>query len=578
MAEFYGRMTAEAMRPQEISASDCASDQNAQTFFSGNLVNAGEIQLELRVSPQTTMAACLLRFKILRQSAARLNGSFVWLALDHARQTLLLARDQLGRHALFYALADDGDFCYADTLPRLLRLLRRRPPLNQVAVSGYFRLGYIAPPLTVYQGVHKLEPGQLLSWNGRGEPTLEYYWQPHFLPKLRLSFDEAVSETDRLLNRAVQRCLSSDRRCGALLSGGIDSGLVTALAVQASECGFGPAISIAFADKLYDESPLAALSAAKLRIQHVVRQVKAAEIDCIPALQQLSGEPFADSSLLATHLALKEASKHCSAVFTGDGGDEFFCGYRRLQFMAWRQLGAGIPARLAGFGARMLVGLLPQGEDRRSVKANLARAMAALALPEMTAYTRFQEIFSPTDVNDLLSDLPPAVCEAQWQQALQRIDATDLVERYDGLEILTYLSGDGFRKCEVAGIGVPVAQLSPLLDLELAEFALRLPRSYKLTLRERKRPLRALARQQLPSELLRQTKRGFGIPITAWFRHELAPQAQELAATVSEWDQEGWLNATAVRRLVAEHITGAQDHGAKLWTLLCYQAWRRSLA
>lgn len=578
MAEFYGKITATDLHACDMAAPECANSQGRLAFFSGQIVNAGEIQVELGVPQQTSMADCLLRSQDLRRTSARLNGAFVWMLLDPGRQTLRLARDPLGRKMLFYGWAETGDLCYADTLPRLLRLLGRRPPLNPEAISSFFRLGFIAQPLSAYQGIHKLEPGQLLSWQGHGEPTLEYYWQPQFLPKLQMSFQDAVSETGRLLHQAVERCLGSGNRCGALLSGGIDSGLVTAMAAQASECGFGPAISIAFTDKAYDESSLAALSAAKFRIQHVVRQVKAEEMACIPALQQLCGEPFADSSLLATHLALKEASAHCGAVFTGDGGDEFFCGYRRLQFMACRQAGGGLPARLAGMGARLLAGMLPQGQDRRSAAANLARTMTALGLPDLTAYTRFQEIFSPSVLRELLPDLPPAACEAQWQTALHRIDAEDLVERYDGLEILAFLSGDGFRKCEVAGTGLPVLQLSPLLDLDLVEFALRLPRSYKVTLRERKRPLRALARLQLPPELLRQTKRGFGVPVASWFRHERVPQIREMAETVSSWDQEGWLNAAVVRRLAAEHISGSQDHGARLWTLLCYQAWRQTLA
>jgi len=150
------------------------------------------------------------------------------------------------------------------------------------------------------------------------------------------------------------------------------------------------------------------------------------------------------------------------------------------------------------------------------------------------------------------------------------------VEKCDALDILTYLPDDGFRKSDIAGTGLGLDTLCPILDLEVAEFALTLPRRDKITLRERKRPLRHLARELLPAELLAQTKRGFGTPVAAWFRAELAPMIREMARTLPDWDQQGWLNRDYVQELVNAHLVQNRDCAPQLWTLLCLQLWCQS--
>ena len=137
----------------------------------------------------------------------------------------------------------------------------------------------------------------------------------------------------------------------------------------------------------------------------------------------------------------------------------------------------------------------------------------------------------------------------------------------------SYLLEDCLRKSDIANLGLGLELLSPLLDLDLVEFALRLPRPHKLNLRERKRPLRAIGREILPGELLRQGKRGFGAPVASWFRNALRGEIQQLAATLPDWDSQGWLNDACVQSLAQEHLEGKADHAARLWSLFCLKTW-----
>ncbi len=318
---------------------------------------------------------------------------------------------------------------------------------------------------------------------------------------------------------------------------------------------------------------MAAQTARRHGLEQIVRKVDPAEIRHLANLLSAAGEPFADSSLLPTFLALEEAGKSAQAVFSGDGGDEFFCGYRRLQFIAWRSCWGGIPGGIGQGLAKILRPILPAPSEQRSTLANIARLAQALALPMATSFMSFQELFSPELRSELMRKNDVLDYRESWRKIAAEAQCHDAVEKFDALDIATNLPEDGFRKCDIANLSSGLDLLCPILDLDVVNFALRLPRTHKLNLHERKRPLRAIGREVLPEILLQQGKRGFGTPVASWFRNALKPDIQLLAASVIDWDRHGWLNANCIQRLVQEHLDCKADHAARLWSLFCLKTW-----
>ena len=554
-----------------------SEDKGLRVWFAGVLRNRAELLRELDISADSSNAVILLELFHRRGDRAfpKLNGAFVFAIWQEKDKALLLGRDQLGQKFLFYARDAEGRLIFSDSLRDVISQPGISKEYDLQTLADYFGVGYCPAPSTIWQAVRKVPPATVLKFNACGECGSNIYWQPQYLPKLEISFPEAVEESRRLLEQAIKRCLRGHDQVNFLLSGGIDSGVVLGLAAPMMQQP-GQAISIAFAEALYDESALAAQTAKRHGIEQIIRKVEPGEIRHMADLLAAAGEPFADSSLLPTALALQEAGKSACAVFTGDGGDEFFCGYRRLQFIAWRSCLGGIPGGIGQGLAKILLPFLPTSSEQRSTMANVARPVRALAMPMATSFMSFQELFSPELRRELMRKNDVLDYRERWREIALEAQCHDPVERFAALDIATNLPEDCFRKYDIGNLKSGLDLLRPILDLDVVHFALRLPRTYKLNLRERKRPLRAIGGEMLPDILLQHGKRGFGTPVASWFRNALKPDMQQLAASVTEWDRHGWLNASCIQRLVQEHLDSKADYAARLWSLFCLKTWLES--
>ncbi len=569
VSDWYGL----AGQRQHVSADGMITVQ-----FSGRLLNEGRLRQAAGAAAPTGCSleqVLAVLYEKRGESLLRdLNGPFILAIADSARQNLLLARDQHGQKFLFYGISKDGRCWFSDSLPTLRQCPGLPDEVNFQALADYLALGYIPAPATIWTGLSKLPAGHQVSLTMNGEAVCQAYWRPEQMPKLKLSFAEAAAETRRLLEASVSRCVQAAPEPGVLLSGGIDSNILLGLAAK-SLAGKPLAFTIGFEHDVYDERSLAALAATRAGAEHIIGLARPADLSLLPELQRASGEPFADSSLLPTALAMRLAGTRCQTVLNGIGGDELFGGYRRYQFMALRSHYDRIPHRLGDALCGLLLRCLPKNAAPRSRLATARRIAAALRLPTAACYASFQEIFSPEMISEL-GCFPRAdvvSCHERWHALMEKSRCDDLVEKVNELDLLTYMPDDVCRKDILAQTGVEVEALAPLLDMEVTDFALCLPRSFRVTGRERKRLLRAISADLMPTELLQQPKRGFGVPLAAWLRGELAPTMRELAATIREWDQDGWLRPETVNQLVQEHLNSARDHGAQLWSLYCLKLW-----
>lgn len=486
----------------------------------------------------------------------QLNGPFV-LALFDGRQ-LVMARDQVGQGFLFFKR--DGDYI---RFSEELRELNEGCERDYQALADYLSLGYIPAPRTAWKGVSKLRAGTAILFKD-GQFSEQTYWTPAFDTKnTPHSFDEACEEGKQLILNAIQRCTGIDSDLGVLLSGGIDSTLMLELTTEATSHA-PKAFTVGFSHPRYDERALASLVAGAVGAEHITQQVEPSAYQEFSKIQLAAGEPFADSSLLPDLCAMKLASQHCKTVLMGDGGDELFGGYRRYRLMAMRAtMGEGL-ARLGGKTASVLASFLPNASEGRTSLSSFGRVAKAFSLPPVPCYASFQELFSPDEVKLLAPDLAAktASYHVRWQEIYERYGG---VQGVNLIDLLTYLPDDGCRKEGLAASAVGMTAFSPLLDMDVVRFALKLPLDYKLNLRQGKLILRRLGEKKLPSEIYSQAKRGFGMPVAAWLRNELKDVVQELPKKLQSF---GFFDQKTLEALVAEHLLGKCDNGAKLWALL----------
>ena len=528
-------------------------------FFSGVLFNRRE--LAQGGENEAEIVDRLYREKGI-DGFAELNGPFVLALFDGAQ--LVLARDHLGQAFLFFR--SDGEKVF---FSESLNDIPHGSDRDWQAFADYLSLGYIPAPRTIWREVVKLPAGNAVIFRS-GVRSLRRYWTPEYEPSTRLSFEDAAQETKRLALQAIRRCLALDDKAGFLLSGGIDSSLL--LSLTAEECALPrKAFTVGFANPRYDERALAQTVARNAGAEHVTQQVEPSAFAAFLQAQKLSGEPFADSSLLPDCCAMKLAASQCRTVLLGDGGDELFGGYRRYRIMALRKyLGEGL-SRLGGGAASLLAYALPRAAEGRTSLATLARLGKALRQSPIPCYASFQELFSPRELAALAPDLfahkerygAIASYHADWRKIFAGCPGVNGVNLID---LMYYLPDDGCRKEGLAAEYAGLRAFSPLLDMDVVRFALTLPVDYRLTLRQGKLLLRHIGREYLPDVILHQVKRGFGMPLAAWLRNELRPHAAELP---DKLDSFGCFDKSYLRRLVKEHLEGSADHGAKLWALIC---------
>ncbi len=548
--------------------------------FHGTLTNRRDLCQDHGLPEDTPPQQVILHIHLHKQSDFRaLRGAFCFAIIETANRKLLLVRDQLGSDLLYHATLPNGTHVFSTSLNNLRRLPGVSSQISLQALFDYLSLGYVPSPLTIFRGIEKVRPAHRLTIteNDCDDTT---YWQPQFNQKQKINFHDAVAEAWKLLDVAVKRCLDVRPSSDVLLSGGIDSNLILALASTSD--GFGShAFTVGFDDAKYDERALSELSAKKYNVSHELMQVMPSAWDELPASQRLNGEPYGDSSIIPTICAMRLAKEHgSSAVMTGSGGDEIFGGYRRYQAMAVRHRWRWLPNFIIRPATALILKILGEPEDSRARFATLSRFAAFWRQSPLPGYAAFQEIFS--------EDLKQQICQdwtknatipylEDWAKLSNDMNINDFVEKFNAIDVMTYLPDDGCRKEALASELTGVADSCPILDLDIVEFGLSLPRKLRVTCGEKKRVLRGIGSYLLPPELLKQTKRGFGMPVSSWFRTECKDRLLDLSSSVKSWDRYGWFKPEAIENLCNDHLNGRRDNGARLWILLCLKTWLEQL-
>jgi asparagine synthase (glutamine-hydrolysing) len=417
------------------------------------------------------------------------------------------------------------------------------------------------------------EPGNALVVDGAGE-RLERYWSPGPTAHDARSEDEWLELVRAEVGAAVRRRLVSDVPLGALLSGGVDSSVVVALMARAAS-GRVRTFTIGFGDERYDERAYARAVAARWGTEHEELVVEPNAAADVPRVADAFDEPFADSSALPTLLVSELARQHITVALGGDGGDEAFGGYERYLAHAAATRVPRAPARL---GARLLRRLPAARREPRSQLFRAARFLSLAGLGPAERYGQLMELFPAGLRRSLWSD--GALAELGSPSPAGSLLGPPRADGVPGLQLVdleTYLPGDLLVKADLASMACSLEVRSPLLDHRVVELGLALPPELKLHGRQGKVALRRAFAADLPDDVRTRGKRGFGVPVSSWFRGELRGFASDVLLDGRARGR-GLFRPGAVERLLGDHVGGRADHGARIWALVMLELWHQEFA
>jgi asparagine synthase (glutamine-hydrolysing) len=517
----------------------------------------------------------------------RAIGMFAFALWDREQRVLTLGRDRLGEKPLYYGWQGQGAkavFLFGSEVSALRRHPTFSAPINRDALALYIRHNCIGGEHSIYQGIHKLLPGHLLTLAaGQAEPRVWAWWSAAEVAQRGVaqpfvgSPEQAVDTLEALLSSAVGQQMLADVPLGAFLSGGVDSSTVVAL-MQAQSSRPVKTFSIGFHEWGYNEAEHAKAVAQHLGTEHTEIYVSARQaLDVIPKLPTLYSEPFADSSQIPTFLVSQLARQHVTVSLSGDGGDELFCGYNRYKMTArvWSKL-QRVPKLLRRAAAAAIIAVPPARWD--SMGRFLLMACLGDKLHKGAAllgHTTVAELYCgmvshwPEPDALVLGAREPSSVLTGSQPALQGLNE---VERMMALDMLSYLPDDILAKMDRAAMGVSLETRVPMLDHRVVEFAWSLPLDYKLRAGVTKWPLREVLYRHVPRSLIERPKMGFGVPIDHWLRGPLRDWAENLLSE-SRLRQEGYFNPDPIRQKWAEHLSGQRNWQYHLWDVLMFQAW-----
>jgi asparagine synthase (glutamine-hydrolysing) len=504
-----------------------------------------------------------------------LEGMFALALWDRRARRLIVARDALGIKPLYYTLSG-GQFAFASEAKALLELPHVRAGLDPASLAQFFAVGYVCAPNSLFEGIRKLEPAEAL-FIENGVPVSRRFWS------LPAEVDESLSEQDWIdatraeIERAVRDQMVSDVPIGAFLSGGIDSSSVVALMsrhtdhpVKTYSIGFRGSSGA----ELYNELPYARIVAETFKTEHreIIVQPDVAAI--LPDLIWHMDEPVADAAFITTYLVSKFAREDVTVILSGVGGDELFGGYKRYADESYRRRYQLIPRALRRGLLEPIARRLPS--DRHSPLLNKLRLARAFVLADALGfedrYRRYMEVFDSAERAQLL--VHAATAEDCIARGFAGARSRDSLRRLMDVDLATQLPEDLLMLTDKMSMAVSLECRVPLLDQRLVTLAARMPARTRIRGGNLKHTMKLALSDVLPKSILYREKRGFGAPIGAWFKSELAPLLREMLSEAT-LIRRGLLDPKAVARIVREHERQEADRTDHLLALVSLEIWCR---
>ncbi|KAF1079114.1 MAG: Asparagine synthetase [glutamine-hydrolyzing] [Candidatus Rifleibacterium amylolyticum] len=547
----------------------CDQSGRLTIVFNGEIYNYLDIRAELvalgcSFRSQSDTEVVLQAYRQWgRDCVSRFNGMFAFAIYDCDRQEIFLARDRAGEKPLYYS-NHAGVFCFASELKAIMSRADFVREIDANALDCYLNFGYVPGELCILKNVSKLPPAHVMLYRRcDGICRVWRYWSPPEAPAVSEVDEQALlEEFEEILCDSVKRQLVADVPVGVLLSGGIDSSLVTAMAVRSSQRvktfnvrfpGYGS----------YDETEHARLVAGHFGTEHIELEAGSVSPDLLPKLAAQYDEPINDSSMIPTFLVCQLVRQHCTVALGGDGGDELFGGYPHYAtFGRMHELIGRLPMIFRRAGASLCEKLLPIGLKGRNwfmtADIDFAREVPKALL-----------LFEKSARNRLLPDLHPGFAERLWHE--RTVAHANLVERFTRTDLTNYMPEDILVKVDRACMLNSIEMRAPLLDYRMIEFAYgKVPAFLKADTRQKKIFLKKAARRLLPENLDIQRKQGFSIPLPKWLQQ---PEWKRAVCDVL-LSEDCMFDRHEVKRLL-RGSSPAVNNAERLFALTMFELWRR---
>jgi asparagine synthase (glutamine-hydrolysing) len=550
-------------------------DQGISIVFNGEIYNYKELKHELQKSGYvfSTDSDTEVIINAYRKwgfdCLSFLNGMFSIALYDFNEQLVFLARDRAGEKPLFYQMFD-GTLRFSSELKALLADKSANRKINPKALDCYLSNGFIPGDLCILEGYYKLPPAHSLIFNLRnGDANIFRYWEvPEFTAFENNSVErdtEILNELEMLLEASVSRQMTADVPVGILLSGGVDSSLVTALASR--NFSNVRTFSIGFQGYgKYDESSHAKLIADHFSTDHTQLTAEPSTIDLLPILAKQFDEPIVDSSMIPTFLVSRLVKEHCTVALGGDGGDELFGGYNHYKQLLFMEKYLGfIPLPLRKASSYVAEHYLPVGLKGRNFFMGLGADLKS-GLPLFARY------FDANTRNKLMSVHPGFQIVAEEIMESRVPISRDILQRAMRDDFSNYLAEDILVKVDRASMLNSLEIRAPMLDCKLIEFAFgKVPTRLKTTPDESKILLKRLAKKLLPPEFDLKRKQGFSLPLAEWLKS--GPYRDFFWESLT--DSSSFFDKKTVINLLEGQDKGFRNE-ERLFALVMFNLWMQS--
>jgi len=510
----------------------------------------------------------------------KFNGMFAIAIYDKKNEKLILIRDRAGVKPYYYYFSNDL-FMFASEL----KSFHQNPSFKKIididSLALYLQYGYILQPYTIFKNTYKLKSGHYLEIDLKTKKISEIkYWDVidfYNKPKLNITENEAIMKTEELLKSAFEYRMVSDVPVGVFLSGGYDSSVVTAI-LQSQRKEKLNTFTIGFHEKGFDEAPYAKEVAKYLGTNHTEYYCTAKDaIEIIPKLCEIYDEPFADSSAIPTTLVSHLARKKVTVSLSADGGDEIFAGYGKYdRCLNYHHKFSKIPYEIRS--------LLKRGMDL--INPNLI-PIANKTYNFSTRYDKVKNMLLAKNIIDILDYSSQGFTNTENKTILYGNTSkyntcfdindsinneNDSINRMLAVDYKTYMVDDILTKVDRATMSASLEGREPLLDYRIIEFVAQLPSNIKYKDGDKKWLLKQITHKYLPKAMMDRPKKGFGVPITEWFRDELKEYFL-IYLTKERLEKEGYFNSNEIIKLRDKYLQGNKENVHKLWSILMFEMW-----
>lgn len=556
-------------------------DQRVSVVYNGEIYNFKELREELADYPfrsdcdTEVIIAAYLAWGI--SCVERFNGMFAIALYDRKDETVYLIRDRIGKKPLYYWYQDE-ELVFASELKPIMACPDFPAEIDRGVLSRFLYQKYINAPESIYRNVYKLEPGAILSFQGGQIKTWKYWSVSEVYRQAAAnpvsSYEEAKEQLKALLMRAVSLRMIADVPLGSFLSGGYDSSLVTAIAQEVSASPV-KTFSIGFHEEKYNEAGYARAVAEYLGTDHTERIIDEKDIlSLVESIPKYYDEPFSDSSQIPTMLVSALARERVTVALSGDGGDEFFCGYNQYEKVVQAQ-----KLDLAGAAVHGLCSL--PGVSKLQIEKRLPFKVRVIAgNRERETKTQFGAGNYPAMARAMVGELPPGTRTLPVHYPVESsYGVKDWQVRRMLLDMDTYLPGDILCKVDRASMKYSLEARCPILDADVMAFSYRIPHAYKYAAGDKKHILKEIAYDYLPKELLDRPKVGFGVPLDKWLRGPLKERLLSYADPAL-LKRQNLFDISYLQKTIERYLeTGdkgpatGENYSGLIWSFFVFQQW-----